>query len=119
MTSKVAPRAEIPVEYTWDTASVYTSHADWEAELARVAAQLPDLAAFQGQLGSSPERLAEWLDTAERLMNRGARLYFYARMFHNVDTTAQAALANHDRAIGIYTRAIAATAFAEPELLAI
>jgi oligoendopeptidase F len=119
MTSKVASRAEIPVQYTWDTASVYASHADWEAELARVAAQLPELAAFQGQLGSRPERLAEWLDTAERLMNTVARLYFYASMFHNVDTNDQAAVANHDRAIGMYTRAIAATAFAEPELLAI
>ena len=119
MTPNVAPRAEIPAQHTWDTASVYASHADWEAELARVAAQLPELAAFQGQLGSNPDRLAEWLDTAERLMNTVSRLYFYASMFHNVDTNDQAALANHDRAISIYTRTIAATAFAEPELLAI
>jgi oligoendopeptidase F len=119
MTSKVAPRDQIPAQYTWDTAGVYASHADWEAALARVEKQLPDLAAFQGQLGSSPDRLAEWLDTAEQLMNTVARLYFYASMFHNVDTNDQTALANHDRAIGIYTRAIAATAFAEPELLAI
>ncbi len=119
MTSKVPPRSEVPVEYTWDTAGVYASHTAWEAELARVAAQLPELAVFQGQLGSSPDRLAEWLDTAERLMNTVARLYFYASMFHNVDTNDQAAVANHDRAIGMYTRAVAATAFAEPELLAI
>ncbi len=119
MASKVPPRDQIPVQYTWDTAVVYASHAAWEAELARVAAQLPELALFQGQLGSSPDRLAEWLDTAERLMNTVARLYFYASMFHNVDTNDQTAVANHDRAIGIYTRAIAATAFAEPELLAI
>ncbi|MEO7912285.1 MAG: oligoendopeptidase F [Roseiflexaceae bacterium] len=119
MTSNVSPRAEIPVQYTWDTASVYASQADWEAELARVAAQLPELAAFQGQLGSSPKRLAEWLDTAERFMNTVSRLYFYASMLHNVDTNDQSAVAGHDRAIGIYTRAIAATAFAEPELLAI
>src|SRR6188472_4457510 len=99
MTSKVAPRSEIPVEYTWDTAGVYASHAEWEAELARVEQQLPELAAFQGQLGSSPNRLAEWLDTAQRLMNTVARLYFYASMFHNVDTNDQAALADHDRAI--------------------
>jgi oligoendopeptidase F len=119
MTSKVAPRKEIPVEYTWDTGGVYASHVDWEADLARVEQQLPELAAFHGRLGSSPDRLAEWLDTAERLMNTVARLYFYASMFHNVDTNDQAALADHDRAIGIYTRAIAATAFAEPELLTI
>ena len=119
MTSKVAPRDEIPAQYTWDTAAVYPSQAAWEAELARVAEQLPELAAFQGQLGSGPDRLLAWLEADERLMNTVGRLYFYASMFHNVDTNDQAALANHDRAIGIYTRAIAATAFAEPELLAI
>src|SRR5829696_9263175 len=119
MAQTIPQRSEIPAEYTWDTASVYASHAAWEAELARVAAQLPELAAFHGQLGSSPDRLAEWLNIAERLMNTVARLYFYASMFHNVDTNDQAAVADHDRAIGMYTRAIAATAFAEPELLAI
>jgi oligoendopeptidase F len=119
MTSKVARRDEIPIQYTWDTAGVYASHAAWEAELARVDALLPELAVFQGQLGSGPDRLAEWLETDERLMNTVARLYFYASMFHNVDTNDQAALANHDRAIGMYTCATAATAFAEPELLAI
>ncbi|HJZ50546.1 MAG TPA: oligoendopeptidase F [Roseiflexaceae bacterium] len=119
MSKTVPSRDKIPVEYTWDTESVYGSHAAWEAELARVAAQLPELAAFQGHLGDSPARLAEWLDTADRLMNAVARLFFYASMFHNVDTADQAALADNDRAIAIYTRAIAATSFAEPELLAI
>src|SRR5437016_3111265 len=103
MSKNVPQRSEIPVQYTWDTAAVYASHADWEAALARVDAQLPELAAFQGQLGSRPDRLAEWLDTDARLMNTVARLYFYASMFHNVDTNDQAALANHDRAIGMYT----------------
>src|SRR5262245_51269512 len=119
MTSKVPPRSEIPVEYTWDTEAVYKSHAAWEAEMARVAARLPELAAFQGQLGTGPAVLAEWLDSADRLMNAVARLYFYASMLHNVDTADQSAVADHDRAIGTYTRAVAAIAFAEPELLAI
>jgi len=86
MAQTVPQRSEIPAQHTWDTAAVYPSHATWEAELARVDAQLPELAVFQGQLGSSPQRLAEWLDTDERLMNTVARLYFYANMFHNVDT---------------------------------
>lgn len=119
MSNTVLPRSEIPTQYTWDTEAVYASHAAWEAELARVAAWLPELAAAQGQLGASPAGLAEWLDAAEQLMNAVARLYFYASMFHNVDTADQAAVADHDRAIGLYSRAIGALAFAEPELLGI
>src|SRR5690349_3044154 len=98
MSKTVLPRSEIPTQYTWDTEGVYATHKAWEAEMARVDAQLPVLAAFHGQLGSGPDRLAEWLDAAERLMNTVGRLYFYASMFHNVDTNDQAALADHDRA---------------------
>jgi oligoendopeptidase F len=119
MAQSVLPRSEIPVQYTWDTESVYASRAAWEAELARVDAQLPVLGASQGHLGDSPAGLADWLESADRLMNAVARLYFYASMFHNVDTADQAAAADHDRSLGLYSRAIAALAFAEPELLAI
>ncbi|HEU5099515.1 MAG TPA: oligoendopeptidase F [Roseiflexaceae bacterium] len=119
MTQSVLPRSQIPAQYTWDTEAVYASHAVWEAELARVAARLPELASAQGRLGASPAVLAEWLESADQLMNAVGRLYFYASMFHNVDTADQAAVADHDRAIGLYSRAIAALAFAEPELLAI
>jgi oligoendopeptidase F len=119
MTTSVLPRSEIPTQYTWDTEAVYESHAAWQAELARVAARLPELAAAQGRLGNSAAGLAEWLEAADQLMNAVARLYFYASMFHNVDTADQAAVADYDRSIGLYSRAIAALAFAEPELLAI
>jgi oligoendopeptidase F len=117
MAQPVLQRGEIPVDYTWDTAAVYESDAAWEAEMARLGAQLPELARFQGHLGDAPATLLEWLEAADRLMNTVARLYFYASMFHNVDTADQEAAAKHDRAIGLYTRAAAATAFAEPELL--
>jgi oligoendopeptidase F len=119
MTKTVPQRSDIPVEYTWDTASVYESDAAWEAEMARVADQLPSVARLQGSLSRGPDVLANYLQIAERLMNDVSKLYFYASMFHNVDTADQAAAAKHDRAIGLYTRAVAAIAFAEPELLGI
>jgi oligoendopeptidase F len=119
MGQTVRPRSEILVQHTWDTSNVYESQAAWEAELARVTARLPELSAAQGRLGDSAASLAEWLDEADRLMNAVSRIYFYASMFHNVDTADQDAAANHDRALGLYSRAIAALAFAEPELLAI
>jgi oligoendopeptidase F len=50
---------------------------------------------------------------------RAERLFVYAQMSFDVDTSDQAAAALRDRAIGLTTRAAAAAAFAEPELLAI
>src|SRR5690349_15865824 len=119
MAQTVPPRSDIPVEYTWDTASVFESDTAWEAELARIGAELPELGRAQGRIGASPGALAEWLETVDQLMNGVAKLYIYASMLHNVDTNDQDAVAKHDRAIGMYTRAAAAIAFTEPELLAI
>ncbi|HRI57889.1 MAG TPA: oligoendopeptidase F, partial [Anaerolineae bacterium] len=50
-------RSEIPVEQTWDLASVYPTPADWEAACAELTAQLPALAAFRGRLAEGPATL--------------------------------------------------------------
>src|SRR5262249_14510596 len=48
---------------------------------------------------------------------RLGKLFIYASLFHDADTTDQAAAARFSRATGLGARAAAAMAFAEPELL--
>lgn len=117
MSNMVRPRGEIPVEHTWDAASVFESDASWEAELARVTGELDQLARFHGHLGDGPAVLADWLRSADQLTNAVSRIYLYASMLHNVDTADQQATAMYERSIGLFSRAAAATAFSEPELL--
>ncbi|GAB4193795.1 MAG: oligoendopeptidase F [Roseiflexaceae bacterium] len=119
MTNAVPPRSAIPVEHTWDTASVYPSDAAWESELNAVAQALPDLKRFQGRLGESPETLKSFLETSLDLTLRARKVYLYANMFRDVDTSDSAAAAKYDRAIGLNAQASAASSFGEPELLAI
>ncbi|MFN8566270.1 MAG: hypothetical protein U0Z44_01855 [Kouleothrix sp.] len=117
--ARIPQRGEIAPEYTWDTTSVFAGDTEWEAALARVAAALPRLARFQGQLKSGPAMLAEWLHTSEQLVNAALRVYMYANMLHDTDTANQDAAAKYDRASSLLNRVYAACAFAEPELLAI
>ena len=119
MSKPVPQRSEIALEHTWDTTSVFATDAAWEAEFARVAGELPKLARFEGQLGESPARLLEWLQTSEALVHAANKVFFYASMLHNTNTADQRASAQYDRATGLLNRAITATAFAEPELLSI
>jgi oligoendopeptidase F len=118
-TQSIPVRNEIAIEHTWDAESVFASAADWQAEFTRVAAQLPDLARFQGHLGGGPAALADWLATLEQLQGSLGKLYVYASMSHEVDTTNQEAAARYDRTIGLVARAQATIAFSEPELLAL
>jgi len=59
------------------------------------------------------------MEVLQDLVRSLGMIRVYASNNHNVDTTDQAGAAQNDRAMGLYARAIAAIAFAEPELLAL
>lgn len=113
------PRGEIPLEHTWDVASVYPTVEAWDAAFRQINDQLPELKRFMGHLGDSPETLADWFDVAQRLNKDLRRVMVYASMGHTADTTDQEAAARADRARGLLARAASTTAFAEPEIAAI
>ncbi|NUQ38434.1 MAG: oligoendopeptidase F [Caldilineales bacterium] len=120
MTTPPLPtRAEIDPQYTWNAESVFPSTAAWQQELAAILADLSALERYRGQLHSDPATLAAGLALAEELRLRVMKIYLYAAFSTNVDTTDPAASAMTSEAGGLYGRVRAATAFVEPELLAI
>ncbi len=119
MSVTLARRAEVPAAHTWDQASVYPSLAAWEADARALEAALPELAGYSGRLAESSATLLALLTRAQEQRVTAGRLYTYASMAFDVDTTDQAAAGLRDRAISLYTHLSAALAFVEPELLAI
>lgn len=119
MSTAVPPRSAIAPEHTWDTASVFPSDDAWEEEVRLVELLLPTFDRFRGRLGTDPATLADYLEAADQLMQRVGKVYLYASMQYSVNTTDQAATARYDRALGLYARARATLAFAEPEILRI
>lgn len=119
MSHKVRKRSEIPVADTWDVESIFPSVEAWEEAVGRAPEQLDRLAAFEGRLGGGPETLAEWMEAIEEVFQELARIRVYASLRYSVEMTNQEAAARHDRAQGLLARAMATTAFAEPEILAI
>ncbi|HEY7849826.1 MAG TPA: oligoendopeptidase F, partial [Ktedonobacterales bacterium] len=73
-------RSEIPTEMTWNLGAIYATDAAWEAEFARVAAQLPGVAAFAGRLGESAQVLLAALSARDQAAEPLGRLYAYAHM---------------------------------------
>ncbi len=70
MEHAVRQRSEIPLEYTWDMASVFLSKEAWEMAFAEVESAIRDLERFRGHLGDSPGALADWFETAEQVRDR-------------------------------------------------
>ena len=118
MSSRIPARNEIPVEHTWDVGTIFATLADWEAEITALEAALAAADDYVGRL-KAPAVLADWFAAWEALWRSVGRIYIYAHCRHSADTRDQAALAAFDRARSLYTRTMAATAFAEPEIIAL
>ena len=112
-------RAELPLEGTADLTSLFASPDAWQREFAAVDSLIPGLEGFKGRLGGSPAELKAWFAASEEVDRRATNLQVYVSITSSVDATDQAAVSRADRMRGLVSRIAAATAFAEPELLAI
>lgn len=112
-------RDAVPVERTWGAEGVFAMPAEWEVELEAVLASLPTLAGFKGRLEHGSDVLAEALQTRDVVSRRVGRLMAYADMSYAVETTNQQAVARYGRAMALASRAGAAAAFIDPEVLAL
>ncbi len=115
----IRPRSDIPVEFTWDTASIYPTPAAWEAAVDSLLADLPQMEQFRGRLAEGPATLAQCLKLNEDLTNRAQRMGMYAYLDYSVDTTSQDALARLGRARSVQSTLRAGLAFIEPELVSL
>jgi oligoendopeptidase F len=113
------PRASIPTEQTWDLEGLYPDQAAWEADLARIDALLAELAPFRGRLGEGPATLLACLRLHDRLSQVARHVNWYATNRLSEDQADPARQALQDRATAMVARVNAATAFLEPELLAL
>lgn len=112
-------RTELPLEGRADLTSLFASDEAWELEFAAVGSLVPGLDGFRGRLGTSAAELKAWFAASEELDRRATNLQVYVSITSSVDATDQAAVSRADRMRGLGSRLSAATAFAEPELLAI
>ncbi|HUF37412.1 MAG TPA: oligoendopeptidase F [Anaerolineales bacterium] len=113
------PRADIPVEKTWDLESIFATEADWEAALEEVKGLIPGMAAHKGRLGEGPGQVLAYISDAERLNRLADRVYVYALLGSTEDNHDQAAQARRGQAIGMFAQVRAATAYANAEMIAV
>jgi oligoendopeptidase F len=119
-TKKSLPlRSEIPVEETWRLEDIFPTDEAWEQEFQEVKKMIPKLAEYQGRLGESADTLYEALQYQDEVSMRLGKLYTYAHMRYDQDTTNAFYQGLNDRATSLYSEASSAMAFIVPEILAI
>ena len=79
-------RSKVPEKYKWNLADLYPSDDAWRAAKDKLAADVAQVRAFKGTLGSSSARLADGLDLTTRLNKDLSRIYIYASLSADQDT---------------------------------
>jgi oligoendopeptidase F len=116
---KLPTRNEVPVEDTWRLEDIFTNDEAWEKEFQEVKDLLPGVQNYQGKLGESAEQLYEALQYQDKLLERLGKLFTYAHMRYDQDTTNSFYQGLNDRISNLYSQAASSLAFIVPEILAI
>lgn len=116
---KLPSRNDIKVEDTWRLEDIFPTDDAWEKEYNEVQKALPKLADFKGKLGESATSLYEALSYQDEVMERLGKLYTYAHMRYDQDTTNSKYQALNDRARNLYTQASSISSYIVPEILSI
>jgi oligoendopeptidase F len=118
--AKTVPlRSEVPVELTWDLASIFRSDQAWEEAFADVEGQLDAVRQLQGSLGHSARDLYLGLVLRDQVGEALDRVAEYANRRHYEDMGNMEYAAYADRVTGLASAFAAATSFFAPEILEI
>ena len=118
-TSKLPNREDVPIGETWDLDSIFPSVTDWQAALKSVSERIPEISQFQGKLIEGPSTLLTCLDLLQEIMRLGAKVMSYGSLGAATDANNQDALARMGQSMALMHKLHAASAFIEPELMAI
>ncbi|MFZ3577919.1 oligoendopeptidase F [Virgibacillus sp. DJP39] len=118
--SKELPkRSELPKELTWDLEAIFSSDEEWEKELKDLKQDIPEIEKFEGKISESPQALYDVLKLQDDLSLRLAKLYTYAHMRNDEDTTNSFYQELNAKAENVLTIASSSMSYIVPEILAI
>jgi oligoendopeptidase F len=116
---KLPARSEIKVEDTWRLEDIFATDEDWEKEYQEVKKLIPEASSFRGKLAESADTLYEALQFEDKLLERIGKLYTYAHMRYDQDTTNSFYQGLDDRIKNLYSQVGSALAYIVPEILSI
>jgi len=116
---KLPKRSEVKVEDTWRLEDIFATDEAWEAEFAAIKELIPNICEYKGKLGDSAEVLLAAFTLRDELQERGGKVYVYANMRHDQDTTDSIYQSQRMRATMMTTKFYTVISFIAPEILEI
>ena len=80
-------REEIEEKYTWDLSYIYKSDNVWKNDFNKLSKEIKQISQFKGILVSNAKNLLDYLELSCLLERKIYKLYYYANLKHEQDTT--------------------------------
>ena len=112
-------RNEVSDDLKLDLSRVFKNDQEWEQEYKQVAQEIKNLSKFKGTLAKSGKDLYEGITAILAVNRRLEKVYVYATMSSDVDTSNNHYLGFVAKAQSLANQMSAAIAFVDPEILSI
>lgn len=116
---KQKTRDEIEEKYKWDLTTIFESDNDWYDELNIVSKEIEKIADFKGKIVSSAKDLLNYLKFDEKLTRRIYKLYYYAHLKYDQDTTNNTYQTMEGKISNLLQKQNELSSFVTPEMLSI
>ena len=115
----IPKRSEVEKQYTWATEDLFATDALWEEALEAAKIYPGLIAAYRGQLGSSAQKLYEYLQLCDEMQVKVERLGNYAMRKSDEDTSNSFYQGYKGKIMNLYVAIESADSFSTPEIIAI
>ena len=119
MEKKLPSRSDIPEELTWRLSDIFPDTAAWEADLNEALSLAGQIEAHEEDCVSDAASLLAVLRLLEKCSLKVERVYGYAHMSYDQDTTNSAAQELFMKAQNTFALVDQKTAFVEPAILSV
>jgi oligoendopeptidase F len=116
---KLRLRNQIPEEYKWNSASIFVNDKAWNEACDQIPGWIQKIAEFKGHLAEDPSILKAAIRVFEEAYILMGKVYEYAALSHEVDTTNQNATLMQGKAMALYGQFVSAASYLDPELVEI
>jgi oligoendopeptidase F len=110
-------RNQIPEQYKWKVESIYPDDETWEKEHSEYSNRLSEIDTFKGRLAESADTLLQAIQTIHEIEMHIEKLYVYAHLKKDEDTTNQFYQEMYQKAYSLYVKLSEKESFFVPELL--
>ena len=110
-------RSEIKIEDTWDLTYIFKNKEEFFKSLKETEKIIPEISKYKGKLLENDKNLLEFLEFSDEIERKLYKLYYYAHLSLDVDTTNTSSQEMEGKVSNLLQNYSVLSSFVIPELL--